>query len=59
MLKFLGFFLSGGSMTYKGILKFQEGGRACPSPPSHMESRGYLSASPRLQQQSELMTACI
>lgn len=46
-------------MTYKGILKFQEGGRARPSPPSHMESEGYLSASPRLQQRSELMTACI
>lgn len=44
-------------MTYKGIFKFQEGGRACPSPPSGTESRGILSVTARVQQRSELMTA--
>lgn len=43
------FLLGSVRMTYKSVVKFQEGGRACPSPTSHTESRGYLSASARLQ----------
>lgn len=46
-------------MICKNVSKFQEGDRAHPSPPSHMENRGCLSVSARVQQWGELMAACV